>query len=330
MQRLRNGKGITVLSGVILGTILLSIGIALAQGVITRNQPALVSVIGQLSVHETLVLYPDLNGQPDLLNPLGPNHALNFGNVELDAFGNVVGGPPRIPLYVLNNAGSDVTLTVEISGDSLQLMIEVLFGPRGGEISPAPGNATNIRVGQILTADLGVTFLEAPGTGDYSFVVSFMAEASTADSSTNTLELRGAVFAEESTWTADQVANIRFKLTNSAGADSVGLARDTTLVVYSDANNHKDAFYTGGGDTSTADFPNTADAVGWGHQWILGAGDNVDPGEVVEFYINLQGLLTNPLLANTPFKIEIIPGHGAVITIERTTPPEIVPIMDLG
>ena len=146
MNRLGNLKGITLLTTLGLATILLTVGIILAQGVITRDQPALVSVIGQLSVHETLVLYPDLNGQPDLANPLGPNDALNFGDVELDAFGNIAGGPPRIPLYVLNNAGSDVTLTVEASGDSPQLMIEVLFGPRGGEISPAPGNDAPIDV----------------------------------------------------------------------------------------------------------------------------------------------------------------------------------------
>ncbi len=154
----------------------MTLGLVLAQGVITRDQPALVSVIGQLSVHETLVLYPDLNGQPDLANPLGPNAVLDFGDVQLDAFGNVAGGLPRIPLYVFNNAGSDITLTVEGSGDA-QLMIEVLFGPREGEINPAPGNATGIGVGQIFTADLGMRFAEPPGTGDIGFIVTFSAES---------------------------------------------------------------------------------------------------------------------------------------------------------
>ena len=134
-----------------LGAILLTLGIVLAQGVITRDQPAQVSVIGQLSIHETLVLYPDLNGQPDLGNPIGPNDLLDFGDVELDAFGNISGGPPRVHLYVFNNAGSDITLTVDGSGDGLQPPIEVLFGPRGGEISPAHQNATEIAVGQIFT-----------------------------------------------------------------------------------------------------------------------------------------------------------------------------------
>ena len=162
-----------------LGAVLLTIGIALAQGVITRDQPALVTVTGQLNVHETLVLYPDLNGQPDLANPVGPADLLDFGDVELDAFGNVAGGPPRIPLYVFNNAGSDLALTVEASGDGPEPTIEVLFGQRGGELELAPGNQTDILAGQIFTADLGIRFLQAPGSGDLNFTVSFVAEAST-------------------------------------------------------------------------------------------------------------------------------------------------------
>ena len=169
-----------------LGAILLTLGIVLAQGVITRDQPAQVSVIGQLSIHETLVLYPDLNGQPDLGNPIGPNDLLDFGDVELDAFGNISGGPPRVHLYVFNNAGSDITLTVDGSGDGLQPPIEVLFGPRGGEISPAHQNATEIAVGQIFTADLGMRFAEAPGTGDINFIVTFSAESDSTPAPTPT------------------------------------------------------------------------------------------------------------------------------------------------
>ena len=144
------------------------------------------SVIGQLSIHETLVLYPDLNGQPDLGNPIGLNDLLDFGDVELDAFGNISGGPPRVHLYVFNNAGSDITLTVDGSGDGLQPPIEVLFGPRGGEISPAHQNATEIAVGQIFTADLGMRFAEAPGTGDINFIVTFSAESDSTPAPTQT------------------------------------------------------------------------------------------------------------------------------------------------
>ena len=145
---------------------------------------------------------------------------------------------------------------------------------------------------------------------------------------TNTLVQKGAVIAEESVWTADRVANIHFKLTNSVGADPANLAPSTTRVVYSDTHNQKDAVYTGSTAT-TADRPVSGDSVGWGHRWILGAGDSVDPGEVVELILNLQQLETNPLVANTPFKIELIMGQSAVLTIERTTPSNIKPIMDL-
>ena len=212
MHRLRNIKGMTFLSGVALGAVLLTIGIALAQGVITRDQPALVTVIGQLSVHETLVLYPDLNGQPDLANPLGPNEALNFGDVELDAFGNVAAGSPRIPLYVLNNAGFEITLTVKASGDGPQPMIEALFGPRGGEIGPAPENATNIGIGRIFTADLGIRFIGSPGTGDHNFVVNFMAEAEDAQSPAGPSRIAFA---------SDRSGNYQIYTMNPDGTDQV-------------------------------------------------------------------------------------------------------------
>jgi flagellin FlaB len=147
------------------------------------------------------------------------------------------------------------------------------------------------------------------------------------EEATNTLEPKGAIIAEESTESADKVANIRFKMTNSAGADSVGLPPSTTLITYSDANNQENALHTGAGPgPSTADRPTSGDSVGWDASWILGTGDNVDPGEIVEITLNVDRVA---LGANTPFKIEVIPGSGAVITIERTTPLEIKPIMDL-
>ena len=222
-----SSKGFTVVSSVAIGAILLSVGIALGQSVITRDQPALVSVIGQLSIHETLVLYPDLNGQPDLANPLGPNAVLDFGDVELDAFGNIAGGPPRIPIYILNNAGSDITLTVEASGDGPEPMIEVLFGPRGGEITPAPDNATSILMGQILTADLGMQFTATPGTGDVNFVVNFIAESEPAGPS-------GIVFS------SDRDGNQEIYVMDADGSNPIrlteNLARDQAPVWSPDGN----------------------------------------------------------------------------------------------
>ena len=152
------------------------------------------------------------------------------------------------------------------------------------------------------------------------------------DDNTNALQPKGAIIAEESIFTADSVDNIKFKLTNSAGANAVGLAPSTTVVTYSDQNNFVNAVYTCTGNANipflTADVPTVCcdNLVGWGQDWILGTGDNVDPGEILEITLNIRRL---GLGANTPFKIEIIPGQGEVITIERTTPPDIRPIMDL-
>ena len=156
------------------------------------------------------------------------------------------------------------------------------------------------------------------------------------EEATNTLEPKGAVVGFESIITADTIDSIQFKLTNSAGADSVGLKSSTTLITYADENNQVNAIYTGtdnevtAGNFQTAGRPtigvNSISDAGWGHDWILGTGDNVDPGEVVRITVNVAHL---GLGASTPFKIEIIPGKGAVITIQRTTPLELSEVMDL-
>ena len=173
--------------------------------------------------------------------------------------------------------------------------------------------------------------------GGQSGITGLETALSGLESATNTLEPKGAIIAEESTITADTIDNIQFKMTNSAGADFVGLRPSRTLVTYSGESNFINAVYTGTGNGingvatapqafTTAGFPRPLNTVGWGHDWILGTGDNVDPGEIVEFTLNVRQIGVG---ANTPFKIEVIPGQGAVITIERTTPLEIQAFNDL-
>ncbi len=178
MRRILTIKGLLIFAAVAIALTILTMGLVLAGTMITRDQPALVKVIGQLSVDETLVLCPDVNGKPDCANPITGDKVLNFGQVNLDAFGTVAGGPPRIPLYVLSKAGTDIKLEVKESGDKTKTpFIEVLFGPRGQDMKPAPKNATKIEVGKIFTADLGMQFTQAPGTGDKNFTINFNAEA---------------------------------------------------------------------------------------------------------------------------------------------------------
>ena len=63
--------------------------------------------------------------------------------------------------------------------------------------------------------------------------------------------------------------------------------------------------------------------------WLLGSGDAADPGELVEFTIDLSGLET-PLGPDTPFKIDLIPPTADVPPVARFTPPGIRKVMDLG
>ena len=173
MGRILLTRSLFTLAAVILAVVLMVVGLAMAQNIITRDQTAALTVTGQLSVDETLVLHTG-----DENSPMGSGDVLSFGNVSLDAFGTISGGPPRIPLYVWNKAGTDIRLTVEQSGDKDQSpYIEALFGPRGGDIRPSPRNVIRIAEGETYTADLGMNFAQAPGTGSYSFVVNFSAEA---------------------------------------------------------------------------------------------------------------------------------------------------------
>lgn len=143
---------------------------------------------------------------------------------------------------------------------------------------------------------------------------------------TATLTTKGAVTASGDR-EAGVVHLIKFKLTNAAGKESVGLDPASTLITYFDSSNqanlpHVDAATQGSGD------------VYWQHNWLLGEGNSVKAGEVVEFTIQLSGLLTadggSKLLgANTSFKVELIPSEGAVITLGRTTPLEVNTIMDM-
>jgi flagellin FlaB len=144
---------------------------------------------------------------------------------------------------------------------------------------------------------------------------------------TSTLASRGSITAGGDTGNK-VVGTIKFRLTVAAGNDSVGLAPANTLVSFFDQNNQVNLLNTADGSLTTS-----GDTF-WYHTWLLGEGDSVEPGEVVEFTIGVGGLATadggtKALGANTTFKIEVIPAEGAVVVLGRTTPLEITSIMDM-
>ena len=156
----------------------------------------------------------------------------------------------------------------------------------------------------------------------------------------STLTLKGSVIATATTedCPGDEaicVKTISFKLGQAAGSDPVDLEPTRTLITYSDANNQAIGVYASDGDRpyTGADvldaLDGEGDPVNWGNRWLLGAGETVDSGEVVEFTLDLLDMGA-AVEANREFHIEVIPAQGAVIPVVRITPLELKPAMDLN
>ena len=140
----------------------------------------------------------------------------------------------------------------------------------------------------------------------------------------STLAPKGAVIGEAAGLTVD---TIKFKIANAAGAAAVDLATTRTLLTYSDDNQNINAApLAAAGDIGACAL--AGEKVCWKTNWLIGTGDTIDSGEVVEITVDLLAL-TTPLPGNMSFKIEVIPVQGAVVPINRTTPLEIKPVMNL-
>ena len=157
-------------------------------------------------------------------------------------------------MYVLNNAGVAIDVTVVESGDKNSApFIEVTFGPRDGDLEPSPQNVTRIDVGQIYTADLGIRFTQAPGTGDFNFIVNFNAEA---------------VEGQPTIWVGDIGGNIvtmdpntgigtPFSSLSDIGVvvgQTIGLAFDSVQHTIYEADRGANKFYTVDPDTGASAF----------------------------------------------------------------------------
>ena len=156
----------------------------------------------------------------------------------------------------------------------------------------------------------------------------------------STLTLKGSVIATATTedCPGDEaicVKTITFKLGQAAGSDPVDLEPSRTLITYSDANNQEIGVYASDGDRPytgaavTDAIEDADDAVNWGNRWLLGAGETVDSGEIVEFTLDVIDMAAG-IEANREFHIEVIPAQGAVIPVVRITPLELKPAMDLN
>ena len=131
------------------------------------------------------------------------------------------------------------------------------------------------------------------------------------------LALRGGVIAAGNAGKTG-IDTIKFYLTPAAqSAGSVDFSTSRTVVTYLDSNDSLNC--TAGGTGSCS----------WTANWVIGSGDQIDPGERVEMTITLKGM-TPPLLGkNTEFTIQVRPSKGAVVVINRTIPGQVKAVMDL-
>jgi len=130
---------------------------------------------------------------------------------------------------------------------------------------------------------------------------------------------------------AKQVSQIKFKVTLGAGSNVVGLGSDSTLVSFVDTNNSLNAVYA-------AAIPNPlVSRVYWTHVWPVAgtSGPSLDRGEVVEFTVDVNNITSgvtgsSTVGPNTRFNIQVLPRDGSPLTLSRTLPMELKPVMDLN
>ena len=132
-----------------------------------------------------------------------------------------------------------------------------------------------------------------------------------------TLVLRGSVIATAVSGNAS-VGNVFFQLGSAAqSSEAVDLSATGTVLSYLD-------------DTQAYNLA----AADWTASWLIGTGPLVDPGELVEIDVNVKtaadGPLTTALGTSTEFTVQVRPIRGATLIINRTTPAELTPVVDLN
>jgi len=146
----------------------------------------------------------------------------------------------------------------------------------------------------------------------------------------STLELRGSVIAMSS----DNVCleKIIFTVANVAGGESIDVTEPTLSggAIAADSAHRVVISYL--------DSQQVENDMPWEHEWV---GDNdgdalLEEGEMLEVTVPLTatGVFSNPLTSaltsNTQFKIEVKPGRGATLVIQRTTPAYLDNVMSLN
>lgn len=127
----------------------------------------------------------------------------------------------------------------------------------------------------------------------------------------SSMELRGAIVAQTD---GSEVTDIIFSVANAAGGNAINLTApvsNTLIIDYRD-DAQREANLT------------------WTLTWIVrnDTDDLLEEGELAEISVDVSAL-TTPLAENTQFAMEVKPGQGGVIVVERTTPAFLDTIIDL-
>jgi len=139
----------------------------------------------------------------------------------------------------------------------------------------------------------------------------------------STISIRGDIIATSNA-AKDEVDSIKFTLSSAAqAADAVDLSTTGVVVTYLD-----DDQATNCDNPAVADVLTTSECS-WSTSWIIGTKDLLDPGEQVDMTVTLTSL-TPQLVKSKEFTIQVKPNKGAVVIVNRTTPPELKKKMSLN
>ena len=140
------------------------------------------------------------------------------------------------------------------------------------------------------------------------------------EETSSTLSIRGDIVGDANAGKT-AIDTVKFTLTSAAqAADAVDLSSTGVVITYLDSDQALNCT-NGSGSGSSYCF--------WTTSWIIGSGDLVDPGEQVDVTVDLSNM-TPVLGLKKEFTIQVKPNKGAVVIVNRTTPPEFKAIQALN
>ncbi len=139
------------------------------------------------------------------------------------------------------------------------------------------------------------------------------------EGSSSTLALRGYIVSAADT-AKTAIETVKFTLSSAAQAsEEVDLSSTGVVITYLDQDQ---ALNCTNGSGSGASY------CFWTTNWVIGSADLVDPGEQVDVKVDLSNM-TPTLGLKKEFTIQVKPNKGAVVIVNRTTPPEFKAIQSL-